>query len=120
MPLRFGASYYHEYMPYERLEEDIRLMVAAGFNTVRVGESTWALWEPRDGEFEFQWIQRVVDRMHEAGIEVILGTPTYAIPPWLARTHPQVMAEYATGYATPYGGRHNANLLHPVYPRYAE
>ena len=120
MPLRFGASYYHEYMPYERLEEDIRLMVAAGFNTVRVGESTWALWEPRDGEFEFQWIQRVVDRMHEAGIEVILGTPTYAIPPWLARTHPQVMAEYATGYATPYGGRQNANLLDPVYRRYAE
>jgi beta-galactosidase len=46
-----GASCYHEYMPYERLEEDARLMEEAGVSVVRVGESTWTSWEPRDGEF---------------------------------------------------------------------
>ncbi|MDZ7372278.1 MAG: beta-galactosidase, partial [candidate division KSB1 bacterium] len=49
----YGASYYHEYMPYERLEQDVKLMQEAGINFVRLGESTWSLWEPREGEFEF-------------------------------------------------------------------
>src|SRR5690242_15694519 len=79
----FGVAYYHEYMPYERLEEDVRLMKEAGINYVRLGESTWQLWEPRDGEFEFAWMDRVVTAMHKAGIKVIMGTPTYSVPAWL-------------------------------------
>jgi hypothetical protein len=87
----YGASYYHEYMPYERLETDARLMEEAGVTVVRVGESTWASWEPQDGQFEFAWMERVVDRMHRAGIRVVLGTPTYSIPPWLYRKHPEIL-----------------------------
>ena len=49
----YGAAYYHEYMPYERLDKDIELMKRAGITVVRVGESTWTSWEPREGEFEF-------------------------------------------------------------------
>ena len=79
----YGASYYHEYMPYERLEKDVELMQQAGLSVIRVGESTWTSWEPREGEFQFDWMQRVLDRLHKAGIKVILGTPTYSIPPWL-------------------------------------
>ena len=73
----YGASYYHEYMPYERLERDIELMTRAGVSVVRVGESTWSLWEPEEGRFEHGWMDRVVDAMHAAGIKVIMGTPTY-------------------------------------------
>ena len=51
----YGASYYHEYMPYERLEQDVQLMEKAGLTVIRVGESTWSSWEPRDGEFEFDY-----------------------------------------------------------------
>jgi glycosyl hydrolase family 42 (putative beta-galactosidase) len=74
-PILYGASYYHEYMPYERLVQDIALMKDAGMSVVRVGESTWSLWEPEDGAFEHAWMDRVVDAMHQAGIKVIMGTP---------------------------------------------
>ena len=87
----YGAAYYHEYMPYERLDKDIELMKRAGITVVRVGESTWTSWEPREGEFQFAWMDRVVDAMHAAGIKVVMGTPTYSIPPWLYAKHPEIM-----------------------------
>ena len=62
----YGASYYHEYMPYDRLEQDVELMQKAGLTVVRVGESTWSSWEPREGEFQFAWMERILDRMHKA------------------------------------------------------
>jgi beta-galactosidase len=87
----YGAAYYHEYMPYERLDKDVELMKRAGVSVVRVGESTWTSWEPREGEFQFAWMDRVVDAMHAAGIKVVMGTPTYSVPPWLYAKHPEVM-----------------------------
>ena len=60
----FGAAYYPEYQPYERLDEDIRLMREASVTCVRVGESTWGTWEPRDGHFEFDWMLRALDALH--------------------------------------------------------
>jgi len=116
----FGAAYYAEYQPYERLEEDIRLMVRAGVNCVRVGESTWGTWEPRDGHFEFDWMQRILDALHQANIKVILGTPTYAIPAWLHRKHPEIMAQGPHGHQVRYGARQNMDLSHPAYRFYCE
>src|SRR5882724_2817440 len=49
----YGSSYYHEYMPYERLDQDVELMKKAGLSVVRMGESSWGLWEPEEGRFEF-------------------------------------------------------------------
>ncbi|HEY4011262.1 MAG TPA: beta-galactosidase, partial [Acidobacteriaceae bacterium] len=85
----YGAAYYHEYEPTERLDQDVRMMKDAGLNVVRMGESTWSLWEPEDGKFEYAWMDRVVDAMGKAGIKVILGTPTYSIPTWLYHEHPE-------------------------------
>ena len=76
----YGAAYYNEYMPYERLDKDIAMMKDAGFTVARMGESTWSLWEPEDGRFEYAWMDRVVDAMGKAGIKVIMGTPTYSFP----------------------------------------
>src|SRR5687768_8261002 len=87
----YGAAYYHEYMPSERLDIDVELMRKAGIAVVRVGESTWTSWEPRDGEFQFAWMDRIVDAMRKAGIRVIMGTPTYSIPPWLYKKHPDIV-----------------------------
>ena len=50
--LYYGAAYYDEYMPVSRVEEDMRLMKEAGMNVIRIAESTWSTWEPRDGEFD--------------------------------------------------------------------
>ncbi len=88
----YGAAYYHEYMPYERLEKDVALMKEAGLSVVRMGESTWSLWEPEDGVFEYAWMDRVVDAMGKAGIKVIMGTPTYSIPTWMYHEHPEILA----------------------------
>ena len=88
----YGAAYYSEYTPTDRLDEDIRLMKQAGLTVVRVGESTWSLFEPHDGQFEFAWMDRILDKLNAAGIKVILGTPTYSIPSWLAREHPEVLS----------------------------
>lgn len=88
----YGAAYYHEYMPADRLDKDIQMMKDCGLSVVRVGESSWGLFEPREGEFEFEWMDRIIDKMHQANIKVILGTPTYAIPAWMAEKHPEVLA----------------------------
>jgi beta-galactosidase len=116
----YGVAYYHEYMPYERLDEDVRLMKEAGISVVRVGESTWSLFEPRDGEFEFSWMDRIIDKFHEAGIKVILGTPTYSIPAWLWHKHPEVLLDYSGGREASYGIRQNMNITNPTYLFYSE
>jgi beta-galactosidase len=116
----YGASYYWEYMPYERLERDIGLMEKAGINLIRVGESTWGILEPSDGVFDFGWLRRVLDRVHKAGIKVILGTPTYSIPAWLYRKRPEIRVRQTNQPRYTYGLRQMTDLTHPVYRRYAE
>ena len=116
----YGASYYHEYMPYERLEKDVELMQKAGVSVVRLGESTWSSWEPRDGQFEFAWMDRVIDRLHKAGIKVILGTTTYSIPPWLYYKHPEILVTRQGGQKATYGIRQNMDITSPTFLFYAE
>src|SRR5450755_1047712 len=67
----YGAAFYEEYMPEDRLEKDVALMAQAGINVVRVGESTWSLWEPEDGRFEFAWMDRIVERLARAHLREI-------------------------------------------------
>lgn len=116
----YGVAYYHEYMPTERLDEDIKLMKDAGISVVRVGESTWSLFEPREGEFEFVWMDRIIDKMHAAGIKVILGTPTYSIPAWLWYKHPEVLLAYQKDEKAYYGIRQNMNITNPTFLFYSE
>jgi beta-galactosidase len=116
----YGAAYYAEYQLTDRLEDDLDLMKAARFTVIRVGESVWSTWEPRDGEFELDWLQPVLDAAHSRGIGVILGTPTYAAPPWLQISHPEIAAEQATGVRMPWGARQEINYAHPTFLFYAE
>ena len=116
----FGAAYYHEYQPYERLKADLELMAAANFTVIRVGESTWASYEPVPGRISFAALRRVVDAAWAAGVEVIVGTPSYAVPPWMARLHPEVMAMDRRGSHLPYGARQNVDFTHPAYLFYIE
>jgi beta-galactosidase len=116
----YGAAYYWEYMPYERLDQDVELMQQAGINVVRLGESSWGLWEPEDGRFEYAWMDRVVDHMHKAGIKVILGTPTYSIPAWMYKEHPEIVITRLGGQTITFGYRQNTDLLNPTYRFYCE
>jgi len=117
--LYYGVAYYDEYMPYERLQEDIKLMKEAGINVVRIAESTWSTHEPQNSVFNFQSVDTVLDAMYEAGISVIVGTPTYAIPTWMVKEHPDVLAMTKQGQGK-YGARQIMDITHPVYLFYAE
>ncbi|TLS39562.1 beta-galactosidase [Streptomyces montanus] len=116
----FGAAYYHEYQPYERLKEDLDQMVQARFTVIRVGESVWSTWEPENGRFDLDWLQPVLDGAHERGISVILGTPTYAVPPWLARLYPEIAGERETGRRIGWGARQEVDYTHPAFRFHAE
>ena len=126
----YGAAYYNEYMPGDqnaRLDKDIALMKAAGLNVVRMGESTWSLWEPEDGRFEYAWMDHIVEAMGNAGIKVILGTPTYSIPAWMAHQHPEILARRipsgpfgGVAVQSAYGMRQNMDTDSPAYRFYAE
>jgi beta-galactosidase len=120
----YGAAYYNEYMPADlqpgRLDKDVALMQAAGITVVRMGESTWSLWEPTDGHFEYAWMDRVVDAMGKAGIKVIMGTPTYSIPTWMAHEHPEIFARPLGGGYVGYGMRQNMDYDNPKFRFYAE
>jgi len=116
----YGAAYYSEYMPYDRLEQDVQLMQQAGISVVRMGESSWGLWEPQDGRFEYAWMDRVIDRMQKAGIKVILGTPTYSLPAWMYKEHPEIVITRFGGQTITFGSRQNADLMNPVYRSYCE
>lgn len=117
--LIYGTAYYYEYLPFDRMEEDFRMMTAAGFNTIRIAESTWSTWEPEDGRFAFSALHKVLEAAARHGLSVIIGTPTYAIPPWMARKYPDVLSDTHSGQCR-YGSRQNFDLTHPGYRFHAE
>jgi beta-galactosidase len=116
----FGAAYYHEYQPHDRLEQDLDLMAAAHFSVIRVGESVWSTWEPENGQFDLDWLQPVLDGAHQRGIAVLLGTPTYAVPPWLVRLYPEITGERKTGQRIGWGARQEVDFTHPGFRFHAE
>ncbi|WOC31724.1 MULTISPECIES: beta-galactosidase [Caproicibacterium] len=117
--LLFGAAYYPEYLPYDREEQDFQMMRRAGMNVIRIAESTWSTLEPQDGRFCFSLLDRTLQRAQQAGLQVILGTPTYAIPPWLAKKHPEFLVVTEKGQAH-YGHRQLMDLANPDFRFYAE
>ena len=117
--LLYGVAYYDEYMPCDRLDKDVEMMKAAGINVVRIAESTWSTCEPQPGVFDFSHVVRVMDAMEAAGISVIIGTPTYAVPTWMVKAYPDVLAVTKDGRGI-YGARQIMDITHPAYRFYAE
>jgi beta-galactosidase len=103
-----GVDYYPEHWPQERWETDLRMMKEAGFNIVRVAEFSWVLFEPREGEFDFSWLDKWLELAQKYDVKVIIGTPTAIMPAWLAKKYPEALAMKADGTRTVWGGRrHN-------------
>ncbi|WP_435354810.1 beta-galactosidase [Emticicia sp. SJ17W-69] len=117
--LLFGVAYYDEYMPYERLEKDVAMMKESGINFVRIAESTWSTVEPQDNVFDFHHIDRGLDAMHKAGIKVIIGTPTYAVPTWLVKKYPAILVTTPQGQRQ-YGARQNMDITNVNFRFHAE
>ena len=97
------------------LEEDVRLMKLAGCNLMSVGIFAWQALEPREGEYDFGWLQDVLDRLNGAGIRVFLATPSGARPAWMDEKYPEVRRVRPDGTRNLHGGRHNHCLTSPKY-----
>lgn len=110
----YGVAYYDEYTPVDRIDEDFRLMREANITVVRIAESTWGTLEPQPGVFNFSHVDRMLSAAQRYGIKVIVGTPTYAIPTWLARQHPDVLVIRPEGQAK-FGYRQNMDITNPHY-----
>ena len=117
--LIFGVAYYPEYMPFDRMDEDFRIMKKLGFNMIRIAESTWSTLEPSDGVWNFDYIDRTLAKAAEYDMQVIVGTPTYAIPAWMVRQFPDIMIRTKNG-RKPYGARQIMDYMHPEFRRFAE
>lgn len=110
----YGVAYYDEYTPVDRIDEDFRLMKEANITVVRIAESTWGTLEPQPGVFNFSHVDRMLSAAQRYDIKVIVGTPTYAIPTWLARQHPDVLVTKPEGQAK-FGFRQNMDITNPHY-----
>jgi beta-galactosidase len=99
-----GTAYYPEWWEPSEWEIDFRQMKELGINTLRTGEFAWALFEPAPVKFEFARMDRAITLANHHGMDVILGTPTASVPPWLYQPHPDVLSGNENGPYT-YGGR---------------
>ena len=93
----------------EILEEDIILMKEAGINCVTLGVFSWSMLEPEEGNYDFAWLAERIDRLYENGIQVILATPSGAMPHWLTQKYPEVMQVQEDEKRNLPGLRHNSH-----------
>ena len=110
-----GAAWYPEQWPEKRWNEDLTLMQQAGLNVVRVGEFAWSREEPREGVYDFAWLERAIRLAQKHHIEVILGTPTDAPPAWLTTKYPDTLRVDADGRRAQHGGRRQFSYSSPRY-----
>jgi beta-galactosidase len=103
--LAFGGDYNPEQWPESVWQEDVRLMREAGVTMVSVGIFSWALLEPSPGTYDFGWLDRLLDLLHEHGVRVDLGTPTVVPPVWFYRAHPEALPVTAEGVRHEFGSR---------------
>ncbi len=96
-------------------DEDMRLMKLANINSATINIFAWSLIEPEEGVYNFEWLDTIMDKLHENGISVILATPSGARPPWLAQKYPEVLRVEENGIRNEFGVRHNHCLTSPVY-----
>ena len=114
-PPYLGAAYYPEDWPLEQIDADIALMKDAGANVMRIGEFAWSRMEPEEGRFDFDWLHLAVDKLGEAGIATIMGTPTCTPPAWLSERYPEILFVHEDGRPTRHGSRRHACPNSPVY-----
>lgn len=116
MPI--GAYYYPEHWSADQWERDINKIAALGFEFTHFAEFAWAKMEPENGKFNFEWLDKCVEIAHNAGLKVIMCTPSPTPPVWLTQKHPEILVKQENGFSVKHGMRLNCNISHPVYQRY--
>lgn len=117
--MHYGADYNPEQWPEEIWPEDVARMREAGVTMVSLGIFSWSRIQPREGEFDFGWLDRVIDLLHEGGIAVDLATATASPPPWATAAYPEMLPQDEDGATYWPGSRQQFAPSSPVYRRLA-
>jgi beta-galactosidase len=112
-----GVCYYPEHWPEEMWAEDARRMGELGLTYVRIGEFAWSRLEPARGDLQFGWLQKAIDILHQAGLRVVLGTPTATPPKWLVDEIPDMLPVGEDGRVRGFGSRRHYDFSHEGYRR---
>ncbi len=115
-----GVDYYPEQWDSARMEADMDLIREMGGSAIRIAEFAWHRMEPSEGRYDFSFFDRVIAKAKEKGLKVILGTPTAAIPAWLARARPEILSQFENGRPRAFGGRHVCCYNSPWLYAYSE
>ncbi len=115
MKRTLGVCYYPEHWAEDTWAEDARRMVAAGLTWVRIGEFAWSRMEPEPGQLELDWLDRAIETLGAAGLNVVLGTPTATPPRWMLDKHPDMLARGADGQIRGFGSRRHYCFSHDGY-----
>lgn len=110
-----GVCYYPEHWPESQWADDAARMVDAGLTLVRIGEFAWSRMEPEQGVLDFAWLDRAIDTLGRAGLQVVLGTPTATPPRWMLDRHPDMLAVDALGRPRKFGSRRHYCFSHAGY-----
>jgi beta-galactosidase len=113
--IRLGVAYYPEQWPPSRWAEDARMMADAGLTLARVGEFAWSALEPEPGRFELGWLEEAIGLLNDAGLEIVLGTPTAAPPAWLVEAHPEILPTDLDGRPHLFGNRRHYCPNQPAF-----
>lgn len=103
--MKLGVCYYPEHWPESRWQQDAKDMQNIGIEYVRVGEFSWSKIEKEPGEITWDWLDKSLDILHQAGLKVILGTPTATPPKWLVDKYPHMLARDEQGKIRGFGSR---------------
>lgn len=101
-----GVDYYPEQWDIDMMEEDLNNICELGCNVIRIAEFAWHLMEKKEGQYDFSFFDRVIERAKGHGLSIVMGTPTATIPAWLAKKYPSILSEFEDGRKRVFGGRH--------------
>lgn len=113
--MKTGVCYYPEHWPEQRWALDAEHMRRLGLSIVRIGEFAWSRLETRDGVLHLDWLERAIDTLHAAGLDVVLGTPTATPPRWMLDRHPDMLAVDAQDRVRDFGSRRHYCFSHNGY-----
>lgn len=116
-PVRLGCCYYPEHWPENYWIEDARRMVEMGLSRVRIGEFAWSRIEPEPGHYDWDWLDHAVKVLHDAGLGIIMGTPTATPPKWLVDSMPDMHGFDKNGQPRGFGSRRHYCFSHEGYAK---
>jgi len=113
--MKLGVCYYPEHWPSSMWSADAAEMSSLGISLVRIGEFAWSKLEPQEGAFDFNWLDEVIEVLHDAGLKFILGTPSATPPRWVLEKFPDLLAWDEEGRPREFGSRRHYCHSHERY-----